>query len=100
MAAKFFFCGLMAVCLIAPALHAQGVAAGIQGTVHDSTGAVVPSATITVVNLETNLQRTGASNGAGVFSVPDLPPGKYRVRFLREAFQTRLTEDTEHEAGW
>src|SRR5882672_4390096 len=69
-----------------PALYAQSAA--IQGTVRDTTGAVVPGATITVILTETNLQRTAASNSAGLFSVPDLPPGHYRVQVSHQGFQT------------
>ena len=61
-------------------LHAQGMGAGIQGTVRDSTGAVIPGANVAITSTETNLQRTVTSNSSGIFTVPDLSPGKYRVR--------------------
>src|SRR5437867_6604959 len=106
MGAKFFSCGgqairrllvclllgLLAVCAFIPVLDAQGVGAAIQGTVRDSTGAVIPGATITTIRTETNLQRTARSNEAGLFSIPDLPPGKYRVQVSCPGFQTRAVD--------
>ncbi len=79
MAVKFFSCdgqairrflvclffGLLAVCPFIAVLHAQGVGAAIQGTVRDSTGAIIPGATITAIRTETNLRRTAGSNEAG-----------------------------------
>ena len=61
-------------------LSAQGAAAAIQGTVTDSTKAVIPRATITATNMETNLERTVTSNSSGLYQIPNLPPGKYRVQ--------------------
>jgi len=113
MAAKFFSCNgqairrflaclffwLLAVCPFIPALYAQGVGAAIQGTVRDSSGAVIPAAMITVISTETNLRRTATSNSAGLFSVPDLPPGKYRVEVAGQGFQTRVMENIELVVG-
>ena len=101
MAAKFFsrcelvirpfltwlFFGLLAVCFFIPTLSAQGVGAAIQGSVRDSTGAVIPGASISAIATETNLRRTATSNESGLFSIPDLPPGKYRARFPCRGFR-------------
>ena len=47
----------------------------ITGEVKDSTGAVVPGATVTVVNKATNATRTTQSNEVGLFDFPALQPG-------------------------
>src|SRR3989454_8019702 len=113
MATKFFSCdgqairrflpclffGLLAVCPFTPALDAQGVGAAIQGTVRDSTGAIIPGATITAIRTETNLRRTARSNEAGLFSIPDLPPGKYQVQVSVPGFQTTVVENIELVVG-
>lgn len=80
-------------------LHAQGLGAAIQGTVADSTGAVIPGASITVTNVETNLQRTAASNNAGLYIIPSLPPGKYRVQVAMTGFQTNIRENVDLVVG-
>ncbi|MGH9784092.1 MAG: carboxypeptidase regulatory-like domain-containing protein, partial [Terriglobia bacterium] len=89
------FCVLAIAALTSASLHAQTMAATIQGTVTDATGAVVPGAAITVTNLETGLQRSAASTGAGLYSIPNLPPGRYRVQVSAPGFQTSLRENIE-----
>ena len=66
----------------------------ITGEVRDSTGAVVPGATVTVTNQATNATRTTSSNGVGLFDFPALPPGTYRVKSELEGFRT-ATRDVE-----
>jgi len=57
----------------------QAAAADLQGTIKDSTGAVVPNATITVRNPGTNISRTGVSNEEGFYRIVNLPPGDYEI---------------------
>ena len=66
----------------------------ITGEVKDSTGAVIPGATVTVVNKATNATRTTASNAVGLFDFPALPPGAYTVKSELEGFKT-ATRDLE-----
>src|ERR1700737_1757125 len=50
-----------------PAAFAQSAGtASIQGTISDSTGAVIPNATVTLTNTETSTARTTVSDGSGV----------------------------------
>ena len=51
--------------------------AQLNGTVQDSTGAVIANATITLQALETNRVYTATSNATGNYLVPGLPPGRY-----------------------
>src|SRR2546427_7317073 len=93
------FLVLVAVSLFTPALHAQRGAATISGTVRDTTGAVIPGAMIQATNTETNLRRNVTSNETGLFSIPDLPPGKYRVQVSVPGFQSRVVEDIQLVVG-
>jgi hypothetical protein len=69
---------LLAVFLsLAPLVRAQ--TATINGTVMDSTGAVVPQAKVTVVNKGTNASREGTTSDTGFYSFPTLAPGVYDV---------------------
>src|SRR3989442_8889486 len=70
-----------------PAL-AQRSTGGIRGTVRDATQAVLPGTTVTVLNEETGLSRTVVTNAAGVYSVPDLPVGRYKVSAELQGFKT------------
>ena len=56
---------------------AQVETAQVAGTVTDSTGAVIPNATIVVRNTDTGLKRTVMTTGAGLFSAVELPAGPY-----------------------
>lgn len=68
-------------------LHAQAVA-GITGTVVDPTGAVVPGASVTVKNDETNTTSHTKTGTAGTYSVTGLTPGHYSVTVSAEGFKT------------
>lgn len=57
-------------------IHAQAPVGTISGTVADATGAVVPSATVSITNKTNSVTRTLATNAAGLYSAPALSPGR------------------------
>ena len=67
---------------------AQQLVGGIVGTVLDSTGSAVPSAAITVKNIDTNLQIRVTTSVTGSYQVPNIPIGNYTVTFSKEGFKT------------
>jgi len=60
--------------------------AQLNGTVLDSSGHAVPKATITLREVERNLSYSGASNDAGYYLVPNLPPGRYELTVSSTGF--------------
>ncbi|MEO6803305.1 MAG: carboxypeptidase regulatory-like domain-containing protein, partial [Granulicella sp.] len=82
-----------------PTAFAQLTTADIVGTVTDSTGAVIPNANITVVNIDTHSQRAGTSNGSGDFQFTLLPVGRYSVAVKAAGFKTANTATLAVEAG-
>src|SRR5437667_2013428 len=62
-----------------PIAFAQAVSATLIGTVTDSSGATVPNATVTVVETQTGVSRKTRTTSDGVYTVPYLAPGLYRV---------------------
>jgi hypothetical protein len=82
---------LMAVQLVA----AQTSRGTFTGTVTDPSGAVVPGATVTLVNKATNLTREGATNQAGIYRFDAVDLGTYDVIVkadgFKEARQTGIT---------
>ena len=64
-----------------------GQTAQITGRVTDATGAVIPGAAITVTNVATGVDRKVASNEAGYYTVPLLPPGEYRLAVQQQGFK-------------
>ena len=75
------------VILCAGAAGAQMVGGGIQGTIKDAQGAVLPGATVLVRNLATGASREQTSDHAGHFQVTALPPGEYEVHLSLTGFR-------------
>jgi hypothetical protein len=65
----------------------------IQGTVTDSTGAVIPNATITLRNTATNLTAEQKSSSAGYYVISPLQPGTYTVEVAAQGFKTLVQDD-------
>jgi hypothetical protein len=62
-----------------PSLYAQTTNGSIQGTVSDPSGAAVAGASVTGRNLDTGLSITTVTTEAGLYSLANLPPGRYSV---------------------
>lgn len=82
--------GLLTLLLSMPFVHAQENA-NINGTVTDPSGAVVPNASVKLVNTETNDTRTGVTNGSGIFNFPGLRIGHYNLTVTAPGFQASST---------
>ena len=67
----------------------------IGGETRDSTGAIVAGATVTVVNTGTNATRTVATNDAGEYFFPSLPPGMYTVKAEKAGFKSVVRNQIE-----
>jgi hypothetical protein len=67
------------LCLLPRTSSAQAVSGTILGDVKDSTGAVVPGATITLTNTGTGQSKTVITDSKGEFSAPQMPTGTYNV---------------------
>ena len=65
----------------------------ISGVISDATGAVVPGATVTLVNQDTNVTTTVTADSAGAFTFPYLAPGKYTVNVETANFSKFVQTD-------
>ena len=77
---RTWFVGLLAIViwiLLAPSALAQN--AQITGSVKDSSGAIIPGATVTARNVDTGLTRVAVTDGSGEYRLPSLPPGRYSI---------------------
>ena len=86
----------IAICLIWTAVPAAAQTAGegsIQGTVMDSTGAVVPHATVTITNAATGVKTVQYSSSAGFFNIAPVLPGTYSVQVAAKGFKTLLQDN-------
>jgi len=66
---------------------AQTITGSISGAVADSTGGMIPSATVTLVSDKTGQTRTAATNGEGRFNFAALQPGTYSLKIEQQGFQ-------------
>jgi hypothetical protein len=79
---------ILSILLFIPNLHAQ-FGASLRGTVTDPTGAVIPGATVTLTNKDTNQSRSSTSDPSGLYNFEALAPGNYRVVAERAGFQKK-----------
>ena len=68
-------------------LARAAVGGSISGTVTDQTGAVIPDATVTALNLDTTVQQSSKTNAGGFYAFTFLPVGRYEIEILREGFK-------------
>ena len=84
------FAGTIAVsaCLSGSIVQAQ-FRASIQGTVTDPDGGVIPNATLTLTDTETNRALTATTNESGTFNFNALPPDTFTLTATAKGFQTQ-----------
>src|SRR5579871_6469639 len=71
----------------------------IQGTVTDASGAAVPNASVTIRNQATGEERTTQTDAAGLYVVPSLPVGTYRIEVKASGMQTTAATDLPLQVG-
>ena len=75
---------LSAVALsVGPIAASAQVAGSISGTVRDTSGGVIPGATVTATNTALGTQVTVTTNGQGFYSLPKVPVGRYELGISR-----------------
>jgi hypothetical protein len=88
----FFLC-LLILFSLANSLSAQSPTGTISGIVTDPVGATIPGAEVLVENDSTRVQFPGRSNDEGLYVIPNLPPGNYRVQVSKAGFKTIIKPD-------
>ncbi len=82
-------CAVLLICshILAPSLFSQTSSTGaLTGTVKDSSGAVVPNATVTATNNGTGQARNTMTDTDGTYKFGLLPPGDYKLRYEASGF--------------
>jgi Carboxypeptidase regulatory-like domain/TonB dependent receptor len=83
---------ILLLILISLAL-AQGERGTFNGIVTDPTGAVVPNAEVIALNKETNVETRTMTTDAGVYRMPYLPMGTYKISVRASGFQTSVADN-------
>jgi hypothetical protein len=81
------------------AVNVFGQNASLSGIISDSSGAVIPGATVTASNDSTGVVSTTIANDAGAYSFPRLPIGVYTVKADLENFQTKTYTEVSLSVG-
>jgi hypothetical protein len=85
----------VSVWLLPSPSSAQAVTGTILGIIIDSTGAVMPGATVTLTHAGTGLVRSVTTDAAGEYTVPSLPTGRYSVKAELTGFKTVTVADVD-----
>lgn len=76
---------------VMPAVQAQ-FKAGVQGTVTDTTGGLVPEAKVTLTNTETNTSQETTTSSEGFYRFSGLAPGKYSLTTEKTGYKKSVLE--------
>ncbi|MEO8372735.1 MAG: TonB-dependent receptor, partial [Candidatus Solibacter sp.] len=71
----------------------------LSGTVTDTSSAVVASAQVVAINVDNNFETTTVTNAEGLYRIPFLRPGTYRVRITAAGFKTFIRENVDLRVG-
>lgn len=91
---KSFFGIALCIALFASATCQAQFSGSLQGTVEDSTGAAVPSAVVTLTNVDTNVTQNATADDSGVYRFASLAPGSYQVSATAQGFAGSKTAFT------
>ncbi len=88
---------ILLLCVAVPAFCQD--TAVLTGTVTDPAGAVVSGATVVAINTATNFETEAATNSEGLYRIPFLRPGIYRIRITASGFKTFVRDNVELRVG-
>ena len=86
-------CLLWMFVLFVSCVDAQSTSGTMSGIVLDPSGKAIPGADVLIVNDATGVRYPGTTNGEGIYAVPNLPPGTYRVQIAKIGFKTLIKPD-------
>jgi carboxypeptidase family protein/TonB-dependent receptor-like protein len=91
--------GTLLLALLTCVTFAQGSTSSIAGMVTDPTGAVIPSAKVSLTNQETGISYTTETTPTGAYAISSVPPGKYTITVEMTGFKTFASRDNILDVG-
>ncbi|MGH9328768.1 MAG: carboxypeptidase regulatory-like domain-containing protein [Terriglobia bacterium] len=80
-------------------LRAQVSTATLTGEVTDTSNKIIPAAQVTVTNEATGVSHVVETNSVGIYSVPALPIGRYRIQVVKPGFRKSIHSGIELNVG-
>ncbi len=79
--------------------HAQVLYGSVTGLVTDTSGGAIPGAEVTLTNQSTNFRQTALTNDVGIYTLRNIPDGRYTLRVALEGFKEFVAQDVLVTAG-
>lgn len=94
---KARFCSLSMVLLLlgSMGLLAQSGRGSVTGVIRDATEATIPGVDVVAVDKETGVETRALTTDAGVYRLPYLPPGRYRISASIPGFKTAVADNVD-----
>jgi hypothetical protein len=95
-------CSVLVLCstlFVVTTAWAQFDRGQISGRVKDAQGGVVPGATVTAVNQQTQLSWNTVTDSTGFYTFPNLPAGRYNITAELQGFKKALRENVQLDAA-
>lgn len=90
---KFAFLFLLGIAFAsAAAAFGQAGRGAVSGSVTDPSGAIVPGASVKLLDTANGVSRTALTNDAGLYSFISLNPGTYQITASKPGFATLVRE--------
>ena len=88
---RLMACAVLILMVSVTTVWAQATAQ-INGTVADSSGGVLPGATVTAIQTDTGFRREVVTDETGSYTLPNLPIGPYRLEVALSGFRTYVAD--------
>jgi hypothetical protein len=86
---------VLCLVMLAPVMVAQIDRGTIKGRITDSSDAVIPDASVQIIRIDTNSTLQVVTDSQGLYNVPNLPAGEYRVVVTKQGFKTGVRTPVE-----
>jgi hypothetical protein len=90
---------LLLLCLAVPGFPQNTNSGDIRGVVTDPTGAVIPAATVTILNIDTGVAKTLTTNQDGIYDAVSILPGNYKLTFHKDGFNQLVRDGVTLQVG-
>lgn len=84
---------LVLICTVSNSMRAQTITGAVTGTVVDTTGAIIPNATVTATNVQTGVATPTHTNQDGIYFIRFLQIGRYKVEVDVPGFNKQATSE-------